>query len=378
MTLLGALTCTDTLDRDKITETILKVRGDIKSGRPHHVLKAHQKPQIIWCASPQTAITAIKIIMSMIRDEDPQQQSNRLSIHPSQWRRISSRGLTGVWPIVEAAIEFNPPIELYGWSGNKVRYNFAEIALNNIDPELGKIDLSKLKGSRPPLSRIYYGQFSTSDTIPATFAELCGPIWDYGDLVFVCERPVTFHYETISTRMNVFARDSRIVRATPLGDIRLHNTEGPAIQWRDGFSIHAIHGVAVPGYVVEEPHKINVYKINHELNAEVRRIMIDRYKLGKPVSGAAAFVLDAGGKRIDHDERWGTLWYLEQNIRSTVEEEDLVVLEVVNRTPEPDGTFKHYFLRVPPHIRRAYDAAAWTFGIDTTNSLDVYNPQSET
>src|SRR5258708_19796990 len=37
------------------------------------------------------------------------------------------------------------------------------------------------------------------------------------------------------------------------------------------------------------------------------------------------------------------------------------MIEVINRTPEPDSSFKHYWLRVPPTMRTAREAVAWTF-----------------
>lgn len=42
----------------------------------------------------------------------------------------------------------------------------------------------------------------------------------------------------------------------------------------------------------------------------------------------------------------------------------LVVVEVVNSTPEPDGSQKHYLLRVPPTMTDCQSAVAWTFGIE--------------
>jgi hypothetical protein len=39
------------------------------------------------------------------------------------------------------------------------------------------------------------------------------------------------------------------------------------------------------------------------------------------------------------------------------------MLEVVNSTPEPDDSFKDYFLRVPPNARTAREAVAWTFDV---------------
>jgi hypothetical protein len=109
-------------------------------------------------------------------------------------------------------------------------------------------------------------------------------------------------------------------------------------------------------FVVERPREITVDKIDGEINAEVRRLMIDRYRDGEEINGAAAFMRDAGGVQVDHDEKFGTLWR-----REIADDEPIVLLEVINATPEPDGRFRHYWLRVPPTMTTAHEAAAWTF-----------------
>jgi hypothetical protein len=38
-------------------------------------------------------------------------------------------------------------------------------------------------------------------------------------------------------------------------------------------------------------------------------------------------------------------------------------VEVVNGTPEPDGTHKRYFLQVPPTVRTPREGVAWTYGL---------------
>ena len=50
------------------------------------------------------------------------------------------------------------------------------------------------------------------------------------------------------------------------------------------------------------------------------------------------------------------------------------MVEVINSSPEPDGEFKHYWLRVPPNITKAREAVAWTFGM----SAAKYQPAIET
>jgi hypothetical protein len=42
---------------------------------------------------------------------------------------------------------------------------------------------------------------------------------------------------------------------------------------------------------------------------------------------------------------------------------DLRIVEVMNGTPEVDGSRKTYWLRVPPWVRTAGEAVAWTYGM---------------
>jgi len=97
--------------------------------------------------------------------------------------------------------------------------------------------------------------------------------------------------------------------------------------------------------------------------------MIERYRHGSEIVGAAAYIKDADAKRLDHDESFGTLWR-----RDFTDDEPIVMLEVINSTREPDGHFKHYFLRLPPTITTAQAAVAWTFDIPAED----YAPQIET
>jgi len=90
---------------------------------------------------------------------------------------------------------------------------------------------------------------------------------------------------------------------------------------------------------------------------------------GEEIHGVAAFIRDARAERLDHDERYGTLWR-----RNIPGDEPIVMIEVVNRTPELDGRFKHYWLRVPPGVRTAREAVAWTFNMPAGR----YAPEIET
>ena len=142
---------------------------------------------------------------------------------------------------------------------------------------------------------------------------------------------------------------------------RLHCTNAAAVRYRDGFSVWAIHGVRVNEKIVMSPETLTIEEIESEQNAEIRRVMIERF-------GQARFLLESGAKEIHHDD-FGTLYRKE-----IPGDEPLVMVKVVNSTPEPDGSFKDYFLRVPPDKTTAHGAVAWTFGMESKD----YAPLVET
>jgi len=149
---------------------------------------------------------------------------------------------------------------------------------------------------------------------------------------------------------------------------RFHHQTRAALE-SDIVNVYFWHGVRVPPFVIAAPDLITIAGIDREQNAEVRRVMIERYRHGEEIHGAAAFIRDAGGQRLDHDERYGTLWRLDDQ-----GDEAIVMIEVVNRTPEPDGRFKRYWLRVPPTMQTAREAVAWTFDMPA----ERYAPEIET
>ncbi len=75
---------------------------------------------------------------------------------------------------------------------------------------------------------------------------------------------------------------------------RPHCEDGPFCEWRDGSSLYSWHGVRVPMYVIESPHKITVIDIKNEINQEIKRVMIERY-------GISNYLMDTGAKIIDMD-----------------------------------------------------------------------------
>ena len=143
--------------------------------------------------------------------------------------------------------------------------------------------------------------------------------------------------------------------------LRLHCEDGPALSFSDGFQVYAWHGVRVARHIIESPDEIDARQILRERNLELRRVMMERL-------GPARFLKEISAKKI-HEDKFGVLYRKEL----TAPEEPLVMVKVKNSTPEPDGSFKDYFIRVPPNVKTAKEAVAWTFGVTET----VYAPDQE-
>jgi hypothetical protein len=158
--------------------------------------------------------------------------------------------------------------------------------------------------------------------------------------VFACRKPVSVSFDEHA---------------------RVHRLDGPAIEFEDGMGVYCWSGVNLSEEKFLLHSHLCVEDMQREENAELRRVLIERY-------GEARFVQDAGAEEIHRDD-FGRLLRKQLN-----NDEDIVMLCVTNATAESDGTFKEYFLRVPPHLTTARAAAAWTFGLDEKE----YAPEVET
>ena len=107
------------------------------------------------------------------------------------------------------------------------------------------------------------------------------------------------HYETCAIRSGVRYSHPEfcVVSDRPCTLVvdrqnRLHNPNGPAKAWRDGWSLYYLEGVPVPSDWIMEG--ITLGKLKAERNAEVRRVGIEQY-------GRAKWLRDTGAKLIDAD-----------------------------------------------------------------------------
>jgi len=276
--------------------------------------------KIIWCSSPlsQGLTRAIILDKKMIASVgESVLASVRASVRASVWESVWDSVWASVGDSVRASVRASVGDSGYGqhdasWLGFYEYFrNICNLRIET-DKVLGLIELAKNSGWFLPYENICW----------------------------------------VSERHNILNRDERG---------RLHSIVGPAVMYPDGWAIYAVHGVRVPADVIEDKKSITVNRIEKEENAEVRRVMIELF-------GQQKYLIDSGAKEINRDE-FGILYRKE-----LPNDEHLVMVKVINSTPEPDGSFKDYFLRVPKEVQTAHEGVAWTYG---KNKFE-YAPEIET
>lgn len=171
-------------------------------------------------------------------------------------------------------------------------------------------------------------------------ARACGGFLPHERVCWMLEKPKAIHFDD---------------------QVRLHNPAGPAIEYAD-WGPFCWHGVVVDRRIVLEPESLTVKDIETEHNLETRRIMLNRF-------GESRFMEESNAQIIDDDPAFGVLYR-----KSLPLDEPLQMVKVKNSTPEPDGSFRNYLLRVPPTMRTAREAVAWTFRM----TVAQYQPRIET
>jgi len=142
---------------------------------------------------------------------------------------------------------------------------------------------------------------------------------------------------------------------------RLHCEDGAAMEFPDGYQVFAWRGIPVPRDIIESPHSLTSQRIDQERNVELRRALIDKFGIVNYLRETCAGIKD--------QTELGTLY-----LKQIPGDEPIALVRVKNGTPEPDGTYKEYFLRVPPTMKTVQEAVAWTFYLRP----DEYGPSIET
>jgi len=323
---------TQPADFDKATAAALRAYELCNIGQPMVVLRM---------SSPYGATLGGCIAWAMLRELGQQVESQVESQVRSQ---VESQVWSQVWSQVRSQVESQVRSQVWSQVRSQV--------WSQVESQVGSAIYND-RGGAFWSSWIAYVAFMRdvlgwSDPVLDRFqidedlATSCGWVWWHENVLAISDRP------------SIVNRDEQG---------RLHCETGPAIAYRDGWAIHAVHGVVVPADIIEDPASVTPSRIESESNAEIRRVMIERY-------GASRYLLDSGAKVI-HRDAVGILYRKE-----LADDEPIVMVRVLNSTPEPDGVmsrdeaiaafgdaakaamdapadarFKEYMLRVDPELR---------------------------
>lgn len=129
---------------------------------------------------------------------------------------------------------------------------------------------------------------------------------------------------------------------------RLHCEDGPAIRYRDGYSVYSWHGVTIPSEWIEDKKAITPKIALTWKNIEQRRAACE-------IVGWVRIVDELGAKVIDRDGDPQIGELIEVDIPDIGLERFIKVL---------CGTGRTFCIPVPPDTKTALEGNAWTYDLD--------------
>lgn len=185
----------------------------------------------------------------------------------------------------------------------------------------------------------YYDYFNTigvdqnlDDVLPLVeLAQQVNWCWFYEDTAIICSRP-----EITIDEQN-----------------RLHNPSGPAVRYADGTEMFFWRGFCVERDVIMAPETIDPARCFNDPNAELRRVLVEILGWKRVLTQLKVKEID-----VDPDPEIGAL--LEAKMPDGKKERFLKV---------QCGTKREFVLPVPPNMKTALEANAWTYffeGLDIT------------
>lgn len=213
--------------------------------------------------------------------------------------------------------------------------------IQGIDPSKSKSDILKefIYGAHDAGWISFYdyiGEVVGLDVSPIDgireLAKHCGWASFYETLVVFQDRPDTIKFDN---------------------ENRLHCENGPAIHYSDGYSVYAWHGVKIPGEWISDPKSLTPTKALRWENIEQRRCAFE-------ILGWANILNSLDTKIIDEDvdPEIGTL--IEVDIPEIGKEKFIRVR---------CGTGREFAIPVPPEMKTALEANAWTYGFKVEEFL---------
>jgi hypothetical protein len=132
-----------------------------------------------------------------------------------------------------------------------------------------------------------------------------------------------------------------------------------------GSILYYYEGVRIPPHFFTKPEDVTVEEVLRHPNSEVKYVGMKIVGLDKIMTMPTTRIVH---RDVDQFGRERVLFEIPK-----IFEEPTLYVKVVNSTAEPDGSFKNYFLCVPPNMKTCVEAVAWT----NYMKADKYAPSQE-
>lgn len=142
------------------------------------------------------------------------------------------------------------------------------------------------------------------------------------------------------------------INQSTTGPTRLHCEDGPAVRYADGESAYFWRGLEVEKRIIMDPESITKKEIDAQNNAEMRRVLMERFGFDKYLASSKVKPLAS--------DKFGVLYKM-----SAGTPEEYLLIHVINGSKEPDGSFKSYFLHTRGNFKTPLEAVASTYGVPT-------------
>ncbi len=236
--------------------------------------------KIVWCGSPLSQGLTRAIVFGLSKGASVG-DSVGASVRASVWASVgdsvgasvgASVGdyvLASVWDSVRASVVASvwASVRASVWAsvgasvGASVRASVRDSVGDSVRDSVG----DSVYGQHDANWLGFFDYFATACALSAETQKLTG-LWEVAQSAgwWLPHEKICW----ISERNNALNRDERG---------RLHSETGPALTYPDGWWVYAVHGVRVPGHIIEHPETITLEEIGKENNLEIRRVMIERF-----------------------------------------------------------------------------------------------------
>ncbi len=379
--------CTDRADRPRAEAAILAMRERVENTN---------KPIFIWCHSPATAALAVHFLKSedfkkwaSKLPENSLQDSLRASLWDSLWDSLRANLQASLWDSLQDSLQDSLRASLWDSLQDSLRASLQASLWDSLRASLQASLRDSLRASLWDSLRA-----SLQDSLRASLWDslwdslrdslqdsLWNSWWGQHDGYWIafylfCRDVIGVKYDAQRSKdLNLWrdiaqsccwwqCHDNYVIISERPTIVRLddrnvlHSQSGPALAFADGWAVHSWHGTRIPGEWIEKPNVLTAAVALKQNNVEQRRAACE-------IIGWDKILHDLKSKTINRDDDPQIGELLEVSLPDAPRERFLRV---------QCGTGRTFAIPVPPTVKTALEANAWTYGLEPIE----YQPEGRT